>query len=234
MKHFKRVGILGGMGPQATLLLQQRLLDLVQAEDDSSHLPLLVDMNPQVPSRLDWILHQHGNDPGPVLAQMAKGLESAGAQALAMPCNTAHHFSQSITNAVSIPFLNMLDMATIGVTDQCAAGDKVGMIASPATIDINLFEGIFTPHQLNTVWPDDLDNILATIRQIKATGVSDIEISTMQDAADECIEKGAKCLVVGCTEFSLLSKQLKSSVPIIDTLDLLVAAIHEFSVDTRN
>ena len=107
MKQYKRVGILGGMGPQATLLLQQRVLDSVQAEDDVSHLPLLIDMNPQIPSRLDWILHQQGEDPAPVLAKMAQGLETAGAQALAMPCNTAHHFSQSITNAVSIPFLNM-------------------------------------------------------------------------------------------------------------------------------
>ncbi len=231
MRRFKRVGILGGMGPQATLLLQQRLLDSVQAKDDASHLPLLVDMNPQIPSRLDWILQQKGDDPGAVLAQMAKGLEVAGAQALAMPCNTAHHFSQSITNAVSIPFLNMLDMATTAVTDKCVSGDKVGMLASPATIEINLFEGIFAPHQLNTIWPDNLGNILATIKKIKATGVSDTEINTMQNAANECIDKGAKCLVVGCTEFSLLSKQLDSSVPIIDTLDLLVVAIHQFAVE---
>ncbi|MEE9333958.1 MAG: amino acid racemase [Granulosicoccaceae bacterium] len=233
MNQFKRVGILGGMGPQATLLLQQRVLDSVQAEDDVSHLPLLVDMNPQVPSRLDWILHQQGNDPGPVLAQMAKGLETAGAQALAMPCNTAHHFSQSITDAVSIPLLNMLDMASTAVTAKCEPNDNVGMLASPATIGINLFEGLFAPHQLSTVWPDDLGNILATIRRIKATGVSDTEINTMQLAANQCIEKGAKCLVVGCTEFSLLSKQLDSSVPIIDTLDLLVARIHEFAMSCQ-
>ncbi len=229
MNQFKRVGILGGMGPQATVLLQQRLLDAVQAEDDMSHLPLLVDMDPQVPSRIDWILHRQGNDPGPVLSEKAKGLQTAGAQAIAIPCNTAHHFSPSITTAVTIPLLNMLDMATAAVTAICTSGDKVGMLASPATIDINLFEGVFSPHQLHTVWPDDLDNILATIKRIKATGVSDVEVSTMQDAANECIEKGATCLVVGCTEFSILSKQLECSVPVIDTLDLLVTAIHEFA-----
>jgi len=229
MKQLKRIGILGGMGPQATLLLQQRLLDSVKAEDDASHLPVLVDMNPQVPSRLDWILHQKGDDPGPILAQMAKGLETAGAHALAMPCNTAHHFSESITGATTIPFLNMLNATTTAVTDICTAGDKVGMLASPATIDIALFESIFAPHNLSTVWPEDLNAILATIRTIKATGVSDTEIATIQHAANECIDSGAKCIVIGCTEFSILSKHIESSVPVVDTLDLLVASIQAFA-----
>jgi len=219
MKQFKRVGILGGMGPQATLLLQQRVLDSVKASDDASHLPLLVDMNPQVPSRLDWILRQQGEDPAPVLASMAKGLETAGAQALAMPCNTAHHFADAITNAVSIPFLNMLDMATSAINHACTTGDKVGMLASTATIDIQLFENALAPHQLETLWPKDLSAMLTTIRNIKA----------MQAAATECENNGATCLVVGCTEFSLLSKELESNLPIIDTLDLLVNRIHHFA-----
>jgi len=210
MKQFKRVGILGGMGPQATLLLQQRVLDSIEASDDASHLPLLVDMNPQVPSRLDWILRQQGEDPAPVLANMAKGLEIAGAQALAMPCNTAHHFADAINKT-------------------CAAGDKIGMLASPATIDIKLFENAFAPHQLNTLWPEDLDAVLAAIQNIKANGVTNADISTMQAAASECESNGVSCLVVGCTEFSLLSDALESNIPIIDTLDLLVASIHEFA-----
>ncbi|HAC49643.1 MAG TPA: aspartate racemase, partial [Sulfitobacter sp.] len=90
------VGVLGGMGPEATILLQQRVLGTVNAQDDADHLPLLIDMNPQVPSRIAHLIEGTGEDPAPVLAAMAQRLERAGATALAMPCNTAHHYAPAI------------------------------------------------------------------------------------------------------------------------------------------
>ena len=84
----RRVGILGGMGPQATILIMQKLIACVSAEDDSDHIPLIVDQNPQVPSRIAHLIEGMGADPGPVLAGMARRLVAAGAEALAMPCNT--------------------------------------------------------------------------------------------------------------------------------------------------
>mgnify|MGYP003676682578 CR=1 FL=1 len=62
------VGVLGGMGPEATILLQQRVLGTVNAQDDADHLPLLIDMNPQVPSRIAHLIEGTGEDPAPVLA----------------------------------------------------------------------------------------------------------------------------------------------------------------------
>ena len=108
--ELRTIGILGGMGPQATVLLQQRLIEAVEAADDCDHVPLLVDMNPQVPSRLSYILKGEGEDPGPALANMARRLEDAGAEALAMPCNTAHHFAGAIRSAVDIPFIDMVSL----------------------------------------------------------------------------------------------------------------------------
>ena len=87
----RRVGILGGMGPQATILLMQKVLAAVPAQDDAGHIPLIVDQNPQVPSRIRRLIEGVGEDPGPVLADMARRLVAGGAEALAMPCNTAHH-----------------------------------------------------------------------------------------------------------------------------------------------
>ena len=106
------IGILGGMGPEATILLQQRVMSaLPTAEDDGDHIPLLIDMNPQVPSRIDYLINRQGANPGPILAQMAKRLETAGAGALAMPCNTAHHFAETIRSAVDIPFIDMVSLS---------------------------------------------------------------------------------------------------------------------------
>ena len=107
----RRVGILGGMGPEATILMQQRLLQAIPAQDDSDHIPLLIDMNPQAPSRIAHLIEGTGGDPAPVLAQMARRLETGGAEALAMPCNTAHSYAASITSAVEIPLLNMVTLS---------------------------------------------------------------------------------------------------------------------------
>lgn len=98
----KRIGILGGMGPEATVELISRLIATTPAQDDADHIPLMVDMNPQVPSRISRIIEGRGADPGPVLAGMAQRLQSAGAEALAMPCNTAHFYAQGIVVAALV------------------------------------------------------------------------------------------------------------------------------------
>ena len=96
----RRIGILGGMGPEATVALMQRVIALVPARDDADHVPLIVDQNPQVPSRIAYLIEGRGEDPGPVLIAMARRLETAGAEAIAMPCNTAHHWAGAIAGAV--------------------------------------------------------------------------------------------------------------------------------------
>ena len=93
MTRLRRIGVLGGMGPEATVALLQRVQGGVLARDDADHVPLLVDLNPQVPSRIKHLIEKTGPNPGPVIADMAARLETAGAEALILPCNTAHHYS---------------------------------------------------------------------------------------------------------------------------------------------
>ena len=85
----------------------QKLLAAVNAKDDADHIPLIVHQNPAVPSRITRLIEGQGDDPAPVLAQMAQGLAAAGAQALAMPCNTAHAYAPQIIAATTLPFLDM-------------------------------------------------------------------------------------------------------------------------------
>lgn len=89
----RRVRILGGMEPEATALLMSRIITATSARDDAIHVPLIVDQTPQGPSRIAALVEGTGRDPAPVLAAMARRLEGAGAEALAMPCNTAHHYA---------------------------------------------------------------------------------------------------------------------------------------------
>jgi len=230
MGTFKRIGVLGGMGPQATILLQQRLVSGVTADDDASHIPLLIDMNPQIPSRLDWILNKQGSDPGPVLADMARTLEQAGATALAMPCNTAHYYAPDITRAVTIPLLNMIELAGKAIVSSVGEGATVGVLASPATQQTNLFKQVFATLGLKVVYPTHDEPLLAAIRRIKSTGPSQQDHDALLDAGRDCEQQGADCLLVGCSEFSLIADAVMVSVPVIDSLDVLVAEIIGFSL----
>lgn len=107
----RRVGILGGMGPEATVALMARIIDAVPARDDADHVPLIVDQNTQVPSRIARIIEGRGADPAPVLVAMAQRLEAAGAQALCIACNTAHRWADDIRAAVAVPLIDMVALS---------------------------------------------------------------------------------------------------------------------------
>lgn len=229
MKQMRRIGVLGGMGPEATILLQQRLVAAVDAQDDRDHIPLLIDMNPQVPSRIERLIHGRGDDPAPVLADMARLLEAAGAEALAMPCNTAHHYAGAIAGAVEIPFLNMPERAAARAATRIGPGGAVGVLASPATELTGLFPKVLQAHGLQALFPQDPPRMLSAIQRIKAAGPGDADRATLKSAARELAARGARCILVGCSEFSLISEAAEGAVPVIDTLDVLVDEIVAFA-----
>ncbi|WP_341368196.1 amino acid racemase [Yoonia sp. BS5-3] len=223
------IGILGGMGPQATILLQERLLRAIPATDDADHIPLLIDMNPQVPSRIKWLIEGRGADPAPALVAMGRRLETAGAAALAMPCNTAHAFADDIDAATGIPFLNMPQLAAGFVASKVPEGSAIGILASPATQKTELFKSVLAPHGLTALYPEDDAPLLAAIKQIKASGPSSYHQTLLNQAADTLVQRGAVAILVGCSEFSLLSDQITASVPVIDTMNVLTQQLVDFA-----
>ena len=103
-------GVIGGMGPEATIDLMYRVFEQTSASDDSGHIRLLVDNNPKVPSRIKAIIEGTGESPAPCMVQMAQGLVSQGADFLVIPCNTAHYYYQDVASSVDVPVINLLDI----------------------------------------------------------------------------------------------------------------------------
>ena len=220
----KPVGILGGMGPEATILFQQKLMSaLPNAKGDEDHIPLLIDMNPQVPSRIKHLIKGTGDDPSPVLASMARRLELAGARTLVMPCNTAHHYASAIQTAVNIPFLNMVELSAAYVHGLNETDARIGMLASPAVQLTGLFDKALAPFNKETLWPDDSNKMLQALELIKKEGLTETVKTIVQEASDELAEAGAAIQLIACSEFSLLSNALQNGPQrCIDTLDVLV------------
>ena len=228
----KTVGILGGMGPAATVLLMQKIMAATPALDDSDHVPLLVDQNTQVPSRLRHLLDRTGDDPGPVLAMMAARLQGAGALALAMPCNTAHHYAPTIRAAISVPFLDMVAMSVAHAAGLVGHGGIVGILASPAVRRVGLFDAAFAGSGVRPVYAKDEDATLAAIRSLKATGANDDARAVMHAASADLVARGAAVQMIACTEFSLIPTAVATGALAFDTLDLLVQAINAFATTT--
>ncbi len=222
------VGVLGGMGPEATLLFMQRVLAAVPARDDADHIPLIVDQNPQVPSRIAALIEGTGEDPSPVLAKMARRLESAGAKALVMPCNTAHAYTSAIRSAVDIPFLSMVDVTARAIAVQYP-GATVGLLASPAVKLTGVFEPAFEAVGLQPLYARDQDSMLQAIRRLKQNGADTGARETTMQAAKALRASGADIVLVGCSEFSLLAPAIAAEGATIDSLDALVATTISFS-----
>ncbi|MDO8883588.1 aspartate/glutamate racemase family protein [Pseudotabrizicola sp.] len=217
----KTVGILGGMGPAATILLMQRLLRAVPARDDADHIPLIVHQNPAVPSRIARLINGVGEDPGPVLAGMARALHVAGAQALAMPCNTAHAYAPQIIVATPLPFLDMR-----AATVAALPSGRVGMLASPALRLTGAFEAQFNSAGIEPVWPIDDAPILTVIQRVKAGFTGPAERDDMARLAEQMAER-CDHLLVACTELSLLTDAIRPRFT--DSLDCLIGEILRFS-----
>ena len=222
----RRVGVLGGMGPEATVLFMQRVIGRTEVTDDQDHVPLLVDNNPQVPSRVKAIVDGTGADPGPVLAAMARRLEAAGAEALAMPCNTAHHFAPEIRGAVCIPFLDMVALSARRLAE--AGVRRVGILASPAIRITGVFERPLAEHGVAPLYDRGEEDALAAIRAVK---VRDYEPArrTLATAAAAFERAGADALLVACTEFSILTEAARNVLPLVDTIDVLAEEVVAFS-----
>ena len=234
MTDFKKIGVLGGMGPEATVLLMKRVIALTDVSDDADHVPLLVDMNPQIPSRIAALINEDGENPAPTLAEMTRNLERIGAMAVAMPCNTAHYYAPHIIDASVLPFLNMIDLSAqriskLAISKTGGERFRVGLLASPATDKFNIFQDVFDGYGLEAIFSEHDADVLSLIQRIKSDGICQQHADSFSSVASELEARGAQCLLVGCSEFSLLTNTLSSVLPIFDSVDILAQAIVEFS-----
>jgi aspartate racemase len=220
----KRVGILGGMGPEATILTMQKILAGVAAQEDSDHIPLIVDQNTQIPSRIKHLLEGGTVNPGPALADMAQRLVAGGAELLAMPCNTAHHYAGYIRAAVSVPMLDMIELSCAHAASLTENG-IVGVLGSPAVRKVGLFEAPLKRHGLTALYAQDEAQTLAAIRMLKSKGPSAEARAILKAASEDLVQRGATVQLIACTEFSLIPEAVSAQANAFDTLDQLVKAI---------
>ncbi|WP_029417326.1 cysteate racemase [Brevundimonas bacteroides] len=215
----KVLGVLGGMGPAATVAFLARVQTLTPAQGDADHIRVVMDMNPQVPDR-----NTRPGEAEAELAAMATRLKAAGAEVLAMPCNTAHAQKAGIM-AAGLPFIDMI-AETVAAAKAHDAG-AIGILATPG--GEALYRAALGAEGLRAVvlGGEDRDAFMACIYAVKRGDVRPERRAEMRRLAETLNAAGADAVIAGCTEVPLLLDASDVPVPLVDSAEVLARACVE-------
>jgi aspartate racemase len=228
MKNESVIGILGGMGPEATLDLFGKIIRSTPAERDQDHLRVIIDSNPKVPDRTAAIVAD-GADPVPVMAASARVLETAGVDFIVMPCISAHYFLDDLQPVTGVPILSAFDAVADHISHRYPRVEKVGLLSTIGTITGGKLEARLMRNGIRTIIPDAAgqQQVMDAIYRIKGSSETDVRRQcreTLLSCASRLVESGAQGIVAGCTEIPLELKSADVPVPYFDALLILAEA----------
>lgn len=224
----KCVGIIGGMGPQATIDFANKIIAHTQATVDQEHIEMLIHNDPKIPSRIDSISGQ-GENIAPTLIKNAQRLIEFGADFLVLPCNTAHYYYDDIKEKVSKPFLNIID-ETIQHLHHSGI-EKIGVIGTRPTIELGLYQNTWRAlgHQViaHPLWIQEITEKI--IAGVKANDFHPIQQDEQQLFFDYFLNTGIDALVLACTELPVYFSKSSLPIKLIDPTLLLALRTIQFA-----
>jgi aspartate racemase len=224
----KVLGVLGGMGPLASAHFMLRLTLLTPAERDEDHIPAVLWSDPRIPGRPAF-LDGHGPDPLPALLRGIHGLRAAGCTAIAIPCNTVHHWYQPMAGAAGVPVLHIVDAAAEDLRRTGIGPGTIGLMSTAATQKLRIYQDRLSPLGWDCLVPspEEMDQQIApAIAQVKANRVAEA-YEPLRRVVNSLAARGASAVVLGCTEIPLgiLAGPVSGlDVPVVDTIDSLARA----------
>lgn len=220
----KTIGIIGGMGPLATVDLYRRIVLRTKSLKDQDHIHVIIDSNTNIPDRTKAII-SNGEDPTIELIKSAKMLEQGGADFLIMPCNTAHYFIDKIKSSVQIPFVNMLEETVKYTLNKYGKDTVVGIMATDGTIKSEIYADYYSKLGIKTVVPDKTqEKIMKFIYDVIKSGKYDEGTDLLFECVEELKEKGATAFLLGCTELSSAQYLYNFNGPFINPMEVLTEA----------
>lgn len=230
------VGILGGMGPLATVDFMRKMLLATPAATDQEHVPVVVSSIPQVPDRNEAF---RGEGESPLAALVASGrrLAGAGAQLIVMPCNTAHLWFDELQQALELPMLHLVDAALHDAVTLAGPSARIGLLATDASLASGLYvnrqmQGAPAVQWLLPTAREMLDWVMPGIAAVKAGDLPGGAYRLLA-AARALKQRGARALVLGCTEIPLVLDAANAPLPVIDATDALAHRAVAWSLSQR-
>lgn len=221
-KKLKTIGVLGGMGPEATAYFFEQLVRATEAEADQDHPPVLVCSLPQIPDRTAAILHG-GPSPVPHLLRGLKALREVGADFAVMPCISAHYFHGRLAARSPLPVLNLLEETLAAVKKLRPVPGSVGLIATTGTVRSGIVSDLFDAAGIEVIVPSarEQKRVMSAIygkKGVKAGFTNDPPREILLEVARDLVRRGAGAILAGCTEVPLVLRAGDLPVPLIEPM----------------
>lgn len=207
------IGVLGGMGPLATVDFFYKVLAATPAKGDAEHVPLLIQSDPRIPPRPAAILGD-GRSPLPELQAGRDRLIAAGATALAMPCNTAHYWYADLLKGCAVPFFSIVDASISELALLADSGQPVGIIATRATLAAKIFDAPLARAGYTVRLPDDamMDTLVLPGIDLVKAGDALRGGDLVEQAVQALLTQGARAVILACTETPLALDAVQSQL----------------------
>ena len=216
----KKLGILGGLGPMASAQFLALLTEKTDAENDQGHIEAILYSRPATPDRTAFLLGNSPDDPYPVLRETGLALEKMGAEVLAIPCMTAYSFAEKLAGDFTAKLINPI---TESAAQLRALGmERVGIMATDGTIRVGLFQRALEAQGIQPVVPDEANQreVMHIIyHDVKSGKPADME--RFHAAAYSMRAQGAQCVILGCTELSVIRQQQEIGGGFLDAMEVL-------------
>jgi aspartate racemase len=224
----KTIGILGGMGPEATAYFFGLIIKHTQAGKDQDHIPIIIYNNPKIPPRTDALLHE-GPSPLPLLRQGIHLLKKAGADFIVIPCITAHAFVLQLEAKEKTHLLDILEETQAYARKKIPGLRRAGLIASTGSVKAEIFDRAFSGAGIKIIKPSAAEQkkVMEAIfgkKGIKAGFTSGQPKKLILEAARRLVQRGAEAVIAGCTEVPLVLQEKDLSVPLIEPLRIAAEA----------
>ncbi|MGH1486544.1 MAG: aspartate/glutamate racemase family protein [Cellvibrionaceae bacterium] len=208
------LGVLGGMGPLATVDFLGKLVNHTAVDTDQQHIPMVVWSVPQIPDRSNHIVYG-AESPFPALKRGILALQLSGASVVAMPCNTAHFWYEDLINSTGMEILHIADAVDYEVSQLPFSVNCVGVLATTGTADSSIYQSRLTKSERSVILPSEHDQkkVMEGITLAKSGQVNNAKKVFLRQI-DSLKKRGADAIVLGCTE---LPAVLDESADLIDS-----------------
>lgn len=235
-KKAKILGVVGGVGPEASNKFCEFLVKYKKANVDQDNITFLHYCNPKIPDRTNFILGK-GENPVPEIVKTCQTLKNAGSDFLIIPCNTAHYFLPKIQENVDIPIVDMTKLLVKKILDEYPPITKVGIIATTGSITAGIYQNYFKSVGVTPILPSEEDQENLVMRAIYGNdgikaGKKILPKKKLTHIANKLIEQGAEAIVLGCTEVPLVLKQKDFTVKLFDPMAISAKEIIKY-IETK-
>lgn len=217
------LGVLGGMGPQATVDFMARVIELTPAESDQDHIPMVVHNNPQVPDRQSAMRDGQGAPVREALTASARLLAAGGADFWVMPCNTAHAFVQDAVQFVELPFVSIIDVTIQSILQRLPDAKRLGLLATDACLSAGVYQQAVasSAEELIVLSDNEQAECMALIFAVKGGDTGAQVRDRMAALAESLKTRGAEAVIAGCTEIPLVLEAGDLSLPFVSSTEEL-------------